>query len=946
MGTKYVNSKNTHIDGSVTLGGISRKKRKDSNLLGSEDNDSVTLDSFHRSGSGVKKNSNLHYYGDEGIDALKYSGNNIQSTELTVLDGDTVNVEGGYSKNDGHIRFNSLSVVAHNVEIFDFTYNNDTADFYGLSYGVTAYMGDGNDDLNGTGHADTFYGQDGHDEIYGRGGDDHIDGGAGIDTIWGGDGADQIDGGDDADTIYGGDGADRIEGGKGNDIIWGGSSGNTVASANEMHGGAGDDIIHGATYVATTPNVDIAVDHIDIAYGGEGDDVIYGYDGNDILDGGTGADTIYGGTGNDILSSGSLKDQAVSDQLWGGAGADMFIIGDGSTDYTSDLVIDISAAFPDKGNDWTSILDAAGSAAGIIPGVKALGTVAKAIASGFDAYYTATNSSKTTFTIDASWGKTAEVQINDFNPFEDHVMIPVAVENGNFDTNYEFIWNPAGSIAFAVTDKRQGENQQIVVANWAEDLVDYVPDYMTKDYLGETINDEVLKAIGFSMRESYSMYDGENFYYGTDKQNMGDWAGEMQGSNLGYIDIGAYSGRTIYDDVTDNYRWAGTNYGDILGGFVPTAVNSTSTAKANKAQDVVLWGMGGDDLLFGGKGKDFIFGGENLDGSSDSDTVAFFDAVSVDVDLGFKQWDSSYRMYYATSEALYEGEDEADGDQLFEIENVIGSHGHDIITGDDEGNILSGAGGNDRITGAGGNDTLVGGIGVDAFIFTADSGQDTITDLGINDILVFKGLTASEHEALISSLSDAGNSLSTDNNNSVTLTDFDKSSLQTSVSVNEDNAATYDVTLTASELAKRVYDEDITNLTDTLIATSAADQSTNYSDSDYLAYNVLDGDVDTINHTHRDDAAPWLSIDLGEDALIEFIDLENRQDNWTSSRLKGAQIEVWDDDVKVWSSSNLTSAHNQLIEVGGIIGDEVRIDHPNGDYLHIAEIDIYGDFIA
>ncbi|SFL19069.1 Hemolysin-type calcium-binding repeat-containing protein [Pseudovibrio ascidiaceicola] len=916
---RSIDNKNEHVTGSVTFDKIA-KRQKNFDIFGTNENEQVTLESLSKSKGEVRKNPDLDYYGYGGVDSLIYSGDETKSIDLVVLDGDTVRIEGGHQKG-GDYPLGSLTVKAHNVEIFDFTNEDDKANFYGLSYGITAYGGKGNDTLKGTkDHADTLYGGGGNDELIGYYGDDHIDGG------------------EDADRIFGGSGADLLIGGKGNDTIWGGASGDTLDSANEMHGGEGDDIIYGAVWELTT-------DNIDIAYGGSGDDEIRGYDGNDILDGGTGADVIYGGTGNDIISSGSLKDQAVSDQLWGGSGADMFIIGDGSTDYTSDLVIDISAAFPDKGNDWTSILDAAGSAAGIIPGVKVLGTVAKAIASGFDAYYTATNSSQTIFTIDASWGKTAEVQIKDFNPFEDHVMIPVAVTEGDFNSNYSFAWNPAGNLAFAVTDTRQGESQQIVVAQWAEDLIDYVPDYMTENGLGELINDEVLKAIGFSMRESYSMYDGENFYYGTDKQNLGDWVGEMQDSNLGYIDIGAYSGRTIYDDVTDNYRWAGTNFGDVLGGFVPSAINSTTTAKANKAQDVVLWGMGGDDLLFGGKGNDLIFGGENRDGSSDSDTVAFYDATSVIVDLGAKKWDDEYKIYYANSQATYLIESateysaeitKTDSDRLYEIENVIGSDGDDIIKGDDERNILSGAGGDDNLT---------GGAGADTFVFTANSGKDTITDLDKADVLVFEGLTASERDALISSLSGSGNSLLIDSDNSVSWTGLDKSSFQTSISTNEGDTVTYDVTVAAAQAAERAYHAGLSNLTDTLNA-SAATQSSNYNDNAYLAHNVLDGDIDTINHTGKNDPAPWLSINLGEDALIEFIDLENRQDNWTSSRLSGAHIEVWDDGAVVWSSSDLTSAHNQLIEVGGIVGDEVRIDHAGGHYLHIAEIDIYGDFIA
>ncbi len=825
-----INSKNEHVTGSATFKDISKKNQKHFDIIGTDDDQQVTLDALVKANDDVKGNPNIDYFGYGGTDTLIYSGNTKPVT-LEVLDGDSVFIQGGYKKGSSK-SFSSLDVTAHNVEIFDLTEDDDTADFDGLSYGVTVNAGGGDDSLKGTTYIDTFYGED-------------------------------------------------------------------------------------------------------------GDDLIYGYGGNDVLDGGTGADTIYGGEGNDIISSGSLKDQSESDQLWGGSGADMFVIGDGSTDYTSDFTLDISAAFPDDNSDWTTILNAAGSAVSLIPGLKVAGTAAKVVAYGLEAYYAATTSSQTTFTIDADWGETAEAQVKDFNPFEDHILIPIAVTEGDLNTNYFFDWDPLSGSAFTLWDNRGTADRQILSVEWASDLADYVPDYMTQGGLGVTINSEFYDAIKASMKESYVNYDGTSLYFGDELQDMGDWTGEMAGSNLGYMDIGAYSGWTIYDNESDNDMWIGTNQDDILGGFVPIAVNSTSPSKAHLADDVQLYGMGGDDLLFGGAGNDIINGGENLDGTSGSDTVAFFDADSVIVNLGVKTTDTSLGIDYATSNATYTIGTQSDGtiltvedfDRLYDIENVIGSDGDDIISGDTGENVLAGAGG---------DDTLAGGGGADTFIFTAASGQDTITDLDADDVLVFQGLTTSERDALISSLSGSDNSLSIDGNNSVTWTGIDKSAFQTSITANEDDAATYDVTIATSETASS---SGFINLTDTLDAT-AATQSSNYVSDNYLAHNVLDGDISTINHTGKNDPAPWLSIDLGQDALIEFIDLENRQDNWTSSRLSGAHIEVWDDGVEVWSSSDLTSAHSQFIDVGGIVGDEVRIDHANTNYLHIAEIDIYGEFMV
>lgn len=133
------------------------------------------------------------------------------------------------------------------------------------------------------------------------------------------------------------------------------------------------------------------------------------------------------------------------------------------------------------------------------------------------------------------------------------------------------------------------------------------------------------------------------------------------------------------------------------------------------------------------------------------------------------------------------------------------------------------------------------------------------------------------------------------------------------------------------------------NLTD-MLDDSAATQSSQYNSST-AASNVLDGDGDTFNHTATGDSSPWVMVDLDADAVIELVQLENRQDNWTSSRLAGANVEILDDGEVVWTSADLGTADTQSIGVGGIIGDQVRINDAGGDWLHVAEIDIYGSYL-
>jgi Ca2+-binding RTX toxin-like protein len=58
-------------------------------------------------------------------------------------------------------------------------------------------------------------------------------------------------------------------------------------------------------------------------------------------------------------------------------------------------------------------------------------------------------------------------------------------------------------------------------------------------------------------------------------------------------------------------------------------------------------------------------------------------------------------------------------DTLSSFENVTGSTFNDVLTGSSGANALMGLDGNDKLAGGGGVDTLTGGAGTDQFLFTA-----------------------------------------------------------------------------------------------------------------------------------------------------------------------------------------------------------------------------------
>jgi Ca2+-binding RTX toxin-like protein len=126
----------------------------------------------------------------------------------------------------------------------------------------------------------------------------------------------------------------------------------------------------------------------------------------------------------------------------------------------------------------------------------------------------------------------------------------------------------------------------------------------------------------------------------------------------------------------------------------------------------LIFSFGGDDVVSGGGGNDEITAGagdDQVSGGEGEDNIALGEGN----DLGLGG----------------EGNDVLDGglgdDQLF------GGLGDDIVIGGT---------GDDTLVGGKGDDTLDGGEGADTFVFSADSGVDTIVGFNADeDQIVFEG---------------------------------------------------------------------------------------------------------------------------------------------------------------------------------------------------------------
>ena len=218
--------------------------------------------------TGTTGNVNLVFAGTDGADSIAFSQSETSVTAtISQINGISTPLVTTYSG------------ITGNVFAFGFD-GNDTIDGRGLtSTPLTAYGGDGNDQL---------FGGAGNDTLLGEEGDDLLDGGDGDDLLAGG-GGDGHEGG----GLFGGPAHydDTLYGQNGNDVLWGDNTDGTKG-----------DGLEGSS---------------DFLNGGEGDDTLYDDHGKQsVLNGGPCQDTIYDGTiadggevGLDILENQNTEGQ-------------------------------------------------------------------------------------------------------------------------------------------------------------------------------------------------------------------------------------------------------------------------------------------------------------------------------------------------------------------------------------------------------------------------------------------------------------------------------------------------------------------------------------------------------------------------------------------------------------------------------------------------------------
>lgn len=196
----------------------------------------------------------------------------------------------------------------------------------------------------------------------------------------------------------------------------------------------------------------------------------------------------------------------------------------------------------------------------------------------------------------------------------------------------------------------------------------------------------------------------------------------------------------------------GTGGNDILDGRLMTSTESIEIHGG--AGNDLGYGAGGEDLLDGGAGSDNLYGGASND--------TFIGAVDGVGDNYRGEGGTDTVDYSAATGAMNINLNNAASgggvgtDQLFSIENAIGSNYNDTISGSSANNVITGGAGDDAINGNGGADTVV--IDACASDVTAVQGSFRITVTSGDGVDVLRNVEFIQfHDALIQIDGSTGN---------------------------------------------------------------------------------------------------------------------------------------------------------------------------------------------
>ncbi|MGD1699968.1 calcium-binding protein [Dapis sp. BLCC M229] len=419
----------------------------------------------------------------------------------------------------------------------------------------------------------------------------------------------------------------------------------------------------------------------DTVYGREGNDRINGEAGDDNLFGGPGFDTIIGGQGSDFMSTGTISSSAEGEDvgkrevLTGGPGADTFFWGE----RPGDAPLESDNVNVGNGVNWGRLaLSLAGDISDLgftrfLPGQKIAKEIMPMI---FDVTKAFTGASSQPEPLTGG----SFAKITDFDPREDVLLIPT-------DKTKELIFSKDTTSDSDITIKYQDGNGLNLLGTIA-----LTSDFSDTQAVNSVINSLQQNSLTI---DSNKVSQGDTnssqtiFQTGTGATQIAASAKEDLG-NTRFKVIGAFSGLEQTGSNSSEYMY-GTKYGDVLAGYQLDNEGGTSFSPQTAGNDEFR-GYGGDDFFYGGAGSNKFFGGEG------SDTVLYVHSqAGINANLNL----ANNKVYAEVSNGF------GGTDQLYSIENIVGSDYTDTIVGNNAPNVLASAKGNDEMRGNGGADTFV-----------------------------------------------------------------------------------------------------------------------------------------------------------------------------------------------------------------------------------------------
>jgi Ca2+-binding RTX toxin-like protein len=273
-----------------------------------------------------------------------------------------------------------------------------------------------------------------------------------------------------------------------------------------------------------------------------------------------------------------------------------------------------------------------------------------------------------------------------------------------------------------IDEPKQYKNVKLIVINAGadNDTVKLINTVSSAQLYGEDGDDTLIGGLGVDFLDGgqgNDVLDGvsgadpskgigvNTAVYANDPSLNGDkQTGVLVNLTYGY----ARDGYGTTDQLRNIQNIEGSQYDDYLIGN--DGINVLDSGLGNDS----LFGGAGDDVLLAGAGGDFIDGGAGID------TITYLDSTApVYVNISRKDTTVSSPIFGVTLPILFANSGlggDAEGDQIFNVENLHGSSYDDVLVAGDGGGTVDGYLGSDLICAGSGADILDGGL---------NSGNDT-----------------------------------------------------------------------------------------------------------------------------------------------------------------------------------------------------------------------------